>query len=121
MFDIDKLENKKIWVEHPKGYGDRYLIKYIPSAVIKMEIARDESRKQEKNYNENAPDGWVTRIVCQAVVDWEGLVKEGKPWPCTDENKQIFFSTYIEWADFILMKCRDEKLFFGNIEEELKN
>ena len=44
---------------------------------------------------------------CEAVVEWDGLVMEGKLFPCTPENISILMRKWTEFARFVSDVCTD--------------
>jgi hypothetical protein len=43
----------------------------------------------------------------EAIADWTGLESEGKPFPCTDENKRLLMRTWTDFAKFVSDTCTD--------------
>lgn len=52
-------------------------------------------------------------MTCAAVVDWNGFVADGKPWPCTPENIERLVSDPAA-AKQIDNTAGNEAAFFGN-------
>jgi hypothetical protein len=119
-------------VKYPDKTGDEYEVKYITDDLVRLEIGRDSKLKtievdgktiENPDYDERGDNGWMTRILCLAVVNWKGITSGGKDLPCTDENKKKLFVKFtLSRGNFIFERCRNEKLFLGTeLEKELKN
>ena len=109
MFDIKKKERLK-WFTYEDD--EKYLLKYMCDAD------KEELKKLEKNQTK------FQAKVLEYVVDWEGILDDGKPLKCNAENKHLVLMQQEEWSAFrltwIFQKIVNYELFFS-FEDNLKN
>lgn len=101
-------KNTRKWVEYEKDPEIKFLIK--PFSVLYLsKLPSDENLTPELF--------WETFNQC--VCDWSGIVdEEGKPLPCTTENKKLLAEQDIDilmWVALDVSRRSKEK------EEVLKN
>lgn len=109
--DISPLEKNdlEVWVQFTKDV--RLKLRYMPRDVLEKigkqatEIAFDLKSRQR---TETVDGKKYDTLLCQkAVVDWEGLVNSGKPYPCTPENIEFLVNKWTGFAGFVARCCID--------------
>jgi len=143
MLDLGLIE-KTIKIDYADD--ESYEIQYITDEFIRQRAAEDgvdlenvvtsmlvQSGPDETEENETLRifksirdavfnRDFVIDVACEAVKTWTGIVADGKPLPCNDENKRLVFDKFSNRARFIYSRCFNEKLFMNTtMEADLKN
>jgi hypothetical protein len=109
MFDIKKKVRTKWFIFEE---DEKYLLKYMT----------DEEQDQIKQF-ESQPNKFRNKIV-NFVLDWEGIVSDGKPLKCNPQNKQLVFCQDDWWSieriQWVIKKIINYNEFF-DIAVNLKN
>jgi hypothetical protein len=101
-------------------------VKYVPREKFADLINRatvttfDRKSHQKQESLDNLKFGEL--LGQEAVVDWDGLLNEGKPFPCTPENVALLMRKWSEFARFVSDVSTDlERIVEAEKESERKN
>lgn len=109
--DLDRVKADDVqdYIENGKWhtYEDGMRVKIRPSTPKKV---RDITRKCEKMVRGNKrlnEDKQEKLLRYRMVADWEGVLAGGKPAECTEENIDIVFDTFVDFAAWIIETAND--------------
>jgi hypothetical protein len=109
--DTKKTPPEGVWVTHDDGWKIKARPLYPWKSAELLKRAAKNGRLNETLYDQLLTD-WV-------VEDWADLEADGKPVPCTPENKKLLFEN---WPEFnIFVKRVGLHLENQRREEEAKN
>jgi hypothetical protein len=112
-----KASEEGIWVDWKDGVS------------VKLRMSPELLQKIRKTCTKKIMDKGVIReeldaehfdemLNEQVILDWKGITNEGKPFPCTPENKALLMKKSVAFSTFINQAC----LELENVKEsELKN
>jgi hypothetical protein len=100
MLEIGELLESKEYdciVEHPENQDIKFYCKYLglrENLNISEKYQGKTVVKRGKEVKEDSDDnyGFSKERFLLTVQDWEGITKNGQPWPCNDENKETMFA-----------------------------
>lgn len=101
-FKIDDEKAKGVWITFDAEEGVEFLLAYGNGKAFASASARIGKKYPAHRIqaDESLLHKMTTEVIAEAVVlDWKGLEDNGKPFPCTPENKAklLQIDTFREW------------------------
>jgi len=101
-FTIDDDKATGVWIDFDKDEGVAFKLAYGNGKAFAAASARIGKRYPAHRIqaDESLLHKMTTEVIAEAVIiDWRGLEDNGKPFPCTPENKAklLKIDTFREW------------------------
>ena len=79
--------------------------------------ANEAGQMQRVSWTDTNDEKFSDILWGSCIVDWEGITKDGKEFPCTPENKRFIMDNSIEFVNFA-NKCLKQLRAAIEVEEE---
>lgn len=107
--DLLRDDSIGIWVQHPEHQDERYCVRPLsPDMMRHFELAATRKvvdPKTRQMVDEVGPEHDRRKnelIWDHAISNWELTDKDGKPWPCTLDNKLALAGKYADRVNWII-------------------
>lgn len=86
-FDLEEVQDN-FRIPHPDAVGNKSLedVFFITRPLTRRENLKLYNRNKKKNGDVN--DEFTDDLFVRILVDWEGIVRNGSPVPCTEDEKR---------------------------------
>lgn len=112
-FKIDEEKAKGVWVTFDEQDGVAFLLAYGNGKAFAASSAKIGKKYPAHRIqaDETLLHKMTTEVIADCVVlDWKGLDDDGKPFPCTPENKARLLQIDI-FREWIAAQSRDLRNF----------